>query len=198
MFYKGEPMDITKITADELYCFVEGDYGIYEITSDIATAPSIFAELAQVYFHYPFYITFEGYDDVRSEIITAKNIEWIGDIGTVLTSQGNAIYHKGVPSFRATIASAMDFMHFLRHNYRYVVENNFLVATQHKHVMYKPVIQDTHTQSFAYLNALMHTHFLMFGERGQSVIIGTKTEATEEALYTKLLGYRHWQLSSID
>lgn len=191
-------MDITSIAADELYCFVEGNYGIYTITSEIATAPAIYAELAEIYFNYPFYIVFEGYDDVKSEVITAQNIEWIGDIGTVLTNQGNTIYHKGVPSFRATIANTNELLYFLRHHYRYVLENNFLVATQHKHVTYKPVIQDTHTQSFAYLNAMMHTHFLMFGERGQQVILGTTTEATEEMLYAKLLGKKHWQLKPTD
>lgn len=184
--HEGELMDITKIQPDEVNCFIEGDYSVYELTSTIASAPAIFNELIQHYFTYPFYITFEGYDDVRSAILTDDTIEWISDIGSVLTMQGNAVYHKGVPSFRATINSANDLMHFLRHNYRYAVENNFFAATQYKYVTYKPVIQDRRTQSFAYLHACMHPHFVMFGENAQSVIIGTSTERTEEALYDKL------------
>lgn len=180
-------MEIIKATEEQLRCLVIGEYTLAKVTSDEMLASQLFYHVTKAYFDYPLYITFEAYDEMRSEIISQHQIEWLGDVGSVRKLQGQHTYETPIPSFRVVIQDDRELQQFLASNYRFAVEDFFFVATQRKHIIYYPVIRDKRTQSFPKLSAYTQPHFITFSNKGEGLIIGTITEKDEDEIYYKLM-----------
>lgn len=169
---------IREANDDAVFCFVDDKYTLRELLNE--DTKQLFITAVNTYLSYPFYVHFETYEDTQEDVLNFKNIEWLGDVRTILTMFNGSTYHAPVPCFRAEIPDEETLIELVEAYFFLAESNMFFIATQKKHLPYRQVQQNGKEQSFASLNALVHKYFITFSHDAQSVVLGMPSNAESE------------------
>ena len=96
-------------------------------------------KLATKLFTYPFYVTFEGDEDIRKEVLAEATIPvvYAPSGRTVLTQIGRKTFQAEVPTFTVEIANEQALNDVFKHWFHFAFDNHLWVVYQHPTLTYK-------------------------------------------------------------
>lgn len=95
--------------------------------------------VAKTLLTYPFYVTFESYEDMQHDILAQSDvpIHYAPSGRTVLTQIGRKTFQAEVPTFTVKIANEQALNDVFKHWFHFAFDNHLWVVYQHPTLTYK-------------------------------------------------------------